>query len=197
MKRNPRKLRWTKAFRKAAGKEMVVDSTLQFAARRNVPVRYDRDLVAKTLKAMERVSEIRSRRERVFYKKRMAGKREREIAAARKLVEEQSHLLPRMRGSEKRRLAEEQGISVDEVVEEKRVDFKVPAKVFGKVKERTILRKITIDGDEVDAEMDGADGGWGFESDDGSGSDGSRDDDLGDDGFADDTAVDGGMEIDA
>lgn len=47
MKRNPRKLAWTKAFRKAAGKEMTVDSTLQFAQRRNVPVRYNRDLVQK------------------------------------------------------------------------------------------------------------------------------------------------------
>lgn len=121
MKRNPRKLKWTKAYRKNAGKEMVVDSTLQFAARRNVPVRYDRELVAKTLKAMERISEIRARRERVFYKKRMAGKRTREVAAARKLVAENEHLLPRLRGSEKRRLAElaaEQGVDVEELERE-------------------------------------------------------------------------------
>src|SRR5512140_626337 len=121
MKRNPRKLKWTKAYRKNAGKEMVVDSTLQFAARRNVPVRYDRELVAKTLKAMERISEIRARRERVFYKKRMAGKRAREVAVARKLVAENEHLLPRLRGSEKRRLAElaaEQGVDVEELERE-------------------------------------------------------------------------------
>ncbi|KAI7107013.1 hypothetical protein KC352_g36804, partial [Hortaea werneckii] len=37
MKRNPRKLAWTKSFRRAHGKEMTVDSTLQFAQRRNVP----------------------------------------------------------------------------------------------------------------------------------------------------------------
>jgi large subunit ribosomal protein L24e len=118
MKRNPRKLKWTKAFRKAAGKEMTVDSTLQLAARRNVPVRYDRDLVAKTLRAMERISEIRTRRERVFYKKRMAGKRARELAAARKLVAENGHLLPRLRGSEKRRLDEiaaERGVEAAEL----------------------------------------------------------------------------------
>ena len=118
MKRNPRKLKWTKAYRKNAGKEMVVDSTLQFAARRNVPVRYDRELFQKTVKAMERISEIRQRRERIFYKRRMAGKRAREVAAARKLVAENEHLLPRLRGSEKRRLAElakETGQDVEEL----------------------------------------------------------------------------------
>ena len=94
MKRNPRKLGWTKAFRRAHGKEMVVDSTLQFQQRRNAPVRYNRELVAGTLRAMERVEEVRKRRERVFYKQRMMGKAERELAADRKLVQENQHLLP-------------------------------------------------------------------------------------------------------
>jgi len=73
MKRNPRKVRWTKAFRRANGKEMVIDSTFEFEKRRNVPVRYDRELVATTLKAMERVQEIKSKREKAFWKNRMAG----------------------------------------------------------------------------------------------------------------------------
>ena len=73
---------------------MVVDSTLAFAARRNVPTRYNRNLVATTLKAMQRVSEVRARRERAFYKQRMQGNRERAMAADRKLVEENQHLLP-------------------------------------------------------------------------------------------------------
>ncbi|KAF2503394.1 hypothetical protein BU16DRAFT_521982 [Lophium mytilinum] len=94
MKRNPRKLAWTKSFRRAHGKELTVDSTLSFAARRNVPVRYNRDLVATTLKAMQRVSEIRARRERAFYKQRMKGNKERQRLADRKLVEENQHLLP-------------------------------------------------------------------------------------------------------
>jgi large subunit ribosomal protein L24e len=105
MKRNPRKLKWTKAYRKNAGKEMVVDSTLQFAMRRNVPVRYNRDHITTTLKAMERISEIRARRERAFYKKRMAGNKQRQREMDRKLVEENQHLLPRERASE--RLARE------------------------------------------------------------------------------------------
>ena len=100
MKRNPRKLAWTKSFRSAHGKEMTVDSTLTFAARRNVPVRYNRELVATTLKAMKRVSEIRQRRERAFYKKRMEGNKERIKAEDRKLVAENSHLLPKERVEE-------------------------------------------------------------------------------------------------
>ena len=89
MKRNPRKVRWTKAFRKAAGKEMTIvrnfwaalhalpyhnfqDSTIDFEKRRNVPVRYDRELVTTTLKAMKRVGEIKQRREHAFWKHRWA-----------------------------------------------------------------------------------------------------------------------------
>jgi large subunit ribosomal protein L24e len=146
MKRNPRKLGWTKAFRKAAGKEMTVDSTLQFAARRNVPTRYNRELFQKTIKAMERISEIRAKRERVFYKRRMAGKRARELADARKLVATHSHLLPRMRGSEKRRLALEQGLAQEEIQrleEQNLLTGTEKRKVFGKEK---IRQKVRVDG---------------------------------------------------
>ena len=94
MKRNPRKLAWTKSFRRAHGKEMTVDSTLAFAQRRNIPVRYNRDLVQTTLKAMSRITEIRSRRERAFYKARMRGNKQRQREEDRKLVEENQHLLP-------------------------------------------------------------------------------------------------------
>ncbi len=97
---------------------MVVDSTLQFAARRNVPVRYNRDHVATTLKAMQRVSEIRAKRERVFYKNRMAGNKERERAADRKLVAENEHLLPKMRASERIAAELEQELLVENIEEE-------------------------------------------------------------------------------
>lgn len=73
MKRNPRKVRWTKAFRKAAGKEMAIDSTLEFEKRRNVPVKYDRELVQTTVDAMDRVAAIKAKREKAFYAARMAA----------------------------------------------------------------------------------------------------------------------------
>src|SRR4051812_6155282 len=43
---------------------------------------------------MTRVSEIRARRERAFYKSRMRGNKARQLAEDRKLVEENQHLLP-------------------------------------------------------------------------------------------------------
>ncbi|KAJ3292870.1 ATPase-activating ribosome biosynthesis protein [Rhizoclosmatium sp. JEL0117] len=93
MKRNPRKVRWTKAFRVAAGKEMTVDASLEFEKRRNIPVRYDRELMATTLKAMKRIQEIKAKRERVFMKKRMAGKKDQERSEALKLVQKNVELI--------------------------------------------------------------------------------------------------------
>lgn len=153
MKRNPRKLKWTKASRVKAGKEMVCDSTLLFGTRRNVPQRYDRDLVQKTVEAMKRIAEIRTRRERVFYKKRMVGNRALELSRARKLVAEHQHLLPRLRGSEiRRRNAEAAESGMQEITNEEALDElyarKTPAKVFGQEKRR--IRVKTDGQDEED-----------------------------------------------
>ncbi|GMK55995.1 hypothetical protein CspeluHIS016_0210510 [Cutaneotrichosporon spelunceum] len=90
MKRNPRKVRWTKSFRRANGKEMVVDSTYEFEKRRNVPVRYDRELVATTLAAMKRVQEIKGRRETAFWKNRMSGNKARTLRE--KAADVQNHI---------------------------------------------------------------------------------------------------------
>ncbi|KIH92212.1 large subunit ribosomal protein L24e [Sporothrix brasiliensis 5110] len=165
MKRNPRKLKWTKAFRKASGKEMVVDSTLLFAARRNVPVRYNRELAAKTLAAMDQIAEIRARRERHFYKRRMAGNRKRELLAARKLVAEHGHLLmprpqrplhPKLRAAaEAKKLAalREAGVDVDVELEDLEVDTTdgVKSKTAAR---RVVRQRITADGRVELAEED-------------------------------------------
>ena len=111
MKRNPRKMRWTKAFRKAAGKEMTIDSTFEFEKRRNVPVRYDRDLMQKTVQAMKRIEEIRRKREKAFYVQRIEKGRVVERAEMVKEVAKSADLLQESTGAvkiaEKRKLSAE------------------------------------------------------------------------------------------
>ena len=84
-KLNPRKLRWTKAFRKAAGKEMAMDSSFDFERLRNRPVKYDRELMKTTVRAMERVQRVKERREERFWEKRMEPNKE--VAKERNLAE--------------------------------------------------------------------------------------------------------------
>lgn len=115
---------------------MTVDSTLQFAQRRNVPVRYNRDLVQSTLKAMSRVSEIRAKRERAFYKARMRGNKARQREEDRKLVEENQHLLP---PSER--------WAVEKQMEDMEVDV-------DKVKEKVAKRRKEIEMDAEESELE-------------------------------------------
>ena len=75
-KKNPRKLKWTKAYRAAHGKDMTCDPVLDFEQRRNEPVRYNRDLMVKTIEAMKKIEEIKARRQERFYKKRMDSHKE-------------------------------------------------------------------------------------------------------------------------
>ena len=78
MKLNPRKLKWTKAHRRAAGKEMTVDSSYDFERLRHRPVKYDRELMKTTVRAMDRVAEIKQKREERFWQKRVEPNKEKE-----------------------------------------------------------------------------------------------------------------------
>ena len=80
-KRNPRKVRWTKAYRKAHGKELTCDASLEFEKRRNEPVKYDRELMSNTVKAVKRISEIRQKREAHFILNRLAKAKEVQMRA--------------------------------------------------------------------------------------------------------------------
>jgi hypothetical protein len=71
MKKNPRKVRWTGAFRRTHGKDLTVDTTFDFERKQNRPVRYDRNLYISTIRAMKRIQQIRLRRERLHYRQRI------------------------------------------------------------------------------------------------------------------------------
>ena len=53
-----------------------MDSTFDFERKQNRPVRYDRNLYLATIKAMKRIAQIRLRRERTFYRKRIHDEKE-------------------------------------------------------------------------------------------------------------------------
>eukprot|EP01062_Namystynia_karyoxenos_P073601 TRINITY_DN7039_c0_g1_i1.p2 TRINITY_DN7039_c0_g1~~TRINITY_DN7039_c0_g1_i1.p2 ORF type:complete len:216 (+),score=117.73 TRINITY_DN7039_c0_g1_i1:86-649(+) len=91
LKRTPRKTKWTKTFRKAAGKEMDMDTTLDFERKRNVPIKYNRELMATTLRVMEQVQRIKERRERAFWERRMKVKVETDTAAELKDLKTHLH----------------------------------------------------------------------------------------------------------
>jgi large subunit ribosomal protein L24e len=126
------------------------DTTLTFAARRQIPTRYNRKLAATTLHAMERISEIRARRERAFYKNRMAGNKERALAAAKKVIEmdEKYKMFAEKDTVEEEDLMaleeQEQWASSDEEVEDEKEKVRIP--VISKWRQKARNTEMEVDG---------------------------------------------------
>ena len=93
MKRNPRKVRWTKAYRKLAGKELAEDATFDLERKRNRPEKYNREVVQKTIKAIEKIEEIRKRRQDRFHEARMKIAKKQQKALDKKELEQEIHLI--------------------------------------------------------------------------------------------------------
>mmetsp|Transcript_16980 Transcript_16980/g.40895 ORF Transcript_16980/g.40895 Transcript_16980/m.40895 type:complete len:183 (+) Transcript_16980:60-608(+) len=93
MKRNPRKLKWTKAFRKTRGKDLATDTSFEFEKRRNVPIRYNRDLWVKTIKAMGIINRIKTVRKVRFIQQRWRDARERNVSLGHKELRKYGDLL--------------------------------------------------------------------------------------------------------
>ena len=70
-KKNPRKLRWTKAYRKTHGKELTTDPVYDFEKIKDTTIKYNRDVWTDTIQAMDKLSEIRKKREDRFFERRM------------------------------------------------------------------------------------------------------------------------------
>ncbi|RYR46669.1 probable ribosome biogenesis protein RLP24 [Arachis hypogaea] len=70
MKRNPRKVKWTKAYRRVHGKDMTQDSTFEFERKRNKLERYDINLAENVFKVIPNIDKIRVTREERHHKNR-------------------------------------------------------------------------------------------------------------------------------
>ncbi|XP_057457201.1 uncharacterized protein LOC130748094 isoform X2 [Lotus japonicus] len=84
MKRNPRKVKWTKAYRRVHGKEMTRIQTFEFERKRNRPERYDRNVKEDVLKAIPKIAKIKASREETHHKKMKQGKNEKQRREAEK-----------------------------------------------------------------------------------------------------------------
>ncbi|KAJ8669122.1 hypothetical protein QAD02_000381 [Eretmocerus hayati] len=109
-KKNPRKVKWTKAYRKTVGKELAVDPTFEFEKRRNVPLKYNRELWSKTVEAMKKVEGIRQKRVNAHIMQRLRKGRELEKERDIKEVQRDLSLIrsPAAGLKERKRLEEEE-----------------------------------------------------------------------------------------
>ncbi|KAM0676355.1 hypothetical protein GVAV_000320 [Gurleya vavrai] len=76
-KRNPRKLKWTKAYRKTHKKELTEDTIYSCEKRVNDPVLYDRELFTKIKENLPFITGIRQKREEHYICDKMLKGRER------------------------------------------------------------------------------------------------------------------------
>ena len=62
-KHNPKKMKWTRAYRKIHGKEMIYDPTYEFEQRKVEPLRYNRLTYIKTVQAIKKIQKIKVERD--------------------------------------------------------------------------------------------------------------------------------------
>ncbi|XP_065912359.1 probable ribosome biogenesis protein RLP24 [Dysidea avara] len=105
-KRNPRKLKWTKAFRKAHGKELTMDKAFEFERRKHVATKYNRTLWNDTIKAIRRVEEIRTKRQNQFIKNRLKAGLKLTEEATKEEVQQSIHLIQESPVAAKAKLAQ-------------------------------------------------------------------------------------------
>jgi len=83
LKRNPRKVAWTKTYRKVRGKDLVNDPSQVFERKVHEPMIYDREVYARTVESMPKIAEIRREREAFHIKDRLLTGQEKQIESER------------------------------------------------------------------------------------------------------------------
>lgn len=139
MKRNPRKVKWTKAYRKLAGKELAEDTTFEMERQRNKPVKYNRELVHKSVKAMQKVEEVRVARQDRFHEARMKRAAKQQNRADHKELETGIDLIEapvaRLHREQAQAGAEAQPMAVEQ---------EAPVKESMQVKQKPVKQKLRI-----------------------------------------------------
>ncbi|KAI4839758.1 60S ribosomal subunit protein L24 [Plasmodium brasilianum] len=92
-KHNPRKVKWTKVYRKERNKELNYDKTFEYEKIRNEPIKYDRNLYIKTINAIKKIDEIKEKRKMRFYKNRIKEIAEKKINLSLNYIKNNPKLL--------------------------------------------------------------------------------------------------------
>ncbi|SBS84645.1 60S ribosomal subunit protein L24, putative [Plasmodium ovale curtisi] len=92
-KHNPRKVKWTKIYRKERKKELNADTIFTFEKIRNEPIKYDRDLYIKTISAIKKIDEIKERRKMTYYENRIKEVSEKKINLSLEYIKKNPTLL--------------------------------------------------------------------------------------------------------
>ncbi|KAF5304368.1 hypothetical protein FQA39_LY09747 [Lamprigera yunnana] len=118
-KKNPRKVRWTKAHRKTVGKELAVDPSFEFEKRRNIPLKYDRQTWVKAVEAMKVVETIKQKRQNLYLMQRLRkGRIVEEERDIREVQRDLSLIRSPAAGLKKRKEVEEAERDVESTEEE-------------------------------------------------------------------------------
>ncbi|XP_032685339.1 probable ribosome biogenesis protein RLP24 [Odontomachus brunneus] len=116
-KKNPRKVKWTKSYRKTFGKELAVDPSFEFEKRRNVPVKYNRELWTKTVEAIKKVETIKQKRQNLHIMQRLRKGRELEQEIDIKEVQRDLSLIRSPAIGLKNRMEQEEAVEEHEQME--------------------------------------------------------------------------------
>merc|ERR1712088_287386 len=152
-KKNPRKAKWTKAFRKSAGKELAVDPSFEFEKRRNAPVKYSRELWQQTIEAMKTVEAIKLKRQAHHIHERQH--KGRAIERMKDVKEVQRDLaLIKSPAAGMKRASKEMDIDDEDIIEETETgldtslnikELASPKKAVSKQKVAKIVTEIAVD----------------------------------------------------
>lgn len=129
-----------------AGKELTVDPCFEFEKRRNVPIKYDREMWTKTIDAIKRINEIKERRERHYVMERLRKGTQREIHNDIRDVQKNIALIRAPEGIRKKDREEEQDkvLNDTEMVHEDEIQY---------MDAREMEKKLSSGIMELDSEM--------------------------------------------
>ena len=92
-KHNPKKFKWTKAYRKTAGKELIYDKLLEFEQRKAEPIRYNRITYIKTIQGIKKIQKMKEKKDTIYWRNRMLMARENNRKAVINSLKKHVHLI--------------------------------------------------------------------------------------------------------